>query len=164
MVKEEIYIEKRFDDFSKCTDYYYEELGKLSQVPELGRFERKKIKKTIMSSMFASFKVLKKEEKQLNEMAQTMDKELYDDFKSSREVKPNFLHKFKQLLKKDRKIEVLEHNEVGLLENKNVSCEESQEISKSDSVLETNDQSAQSENADGKALCAASHDDELMSF
>lgn len=170
MEKEQVYIEKRFDDFSQCTDYYYEELGKLSQVPELTKREEKRVKKVIMNSMFASFKVLKKEEKQLNEMAETMDKELYNDFKSSREDKPGFLSKIKQIFKKDKKIEVLEHNEVKALEqnissqasDEIVSCEEN--VSKTNSDISEDFKKAKSDDAKGKEPGSASHDDEPLNF
>ena len=37
-----------FEQFSECTEYFYEELGKLDQVPNLTTRDRKRLKKSIM--------------------------------------------------------------------------------------------------------------------
>ena len=162
---EDIYIEKKFNDFAESTDYYYEELGKLSQVPEISKREKKKIKKIIKDSMFASFKVLRAEERQINDMAKTMDKECYDAFKDSRNKKQGIFSKVKQLFHKQKNIEVLGAEEVKVIENINSSEDI---ISSDDNNINSktlkNFNSAKSENAKGVGGAPASHDDEPMKF
>lgn len=161
---DEVYVEKRFNDFAECTDYYYEELGKLSQVPEITKREKKKLKKIIKASLFASIKVLKTEEKQLNEMAKTMDKELYSDFKSSRDNKPGVFSKIKQFFNKFKKVEVLDESETKLIENNNSSIEIIEEKQNTNSGKSKNFKSEKSDNAKGEGEAPASHDDEPMKF
>lgn len=167
MNKEVFYVEKRFDDFSDCTDFYYEELGKLSQVVEMSKHERRRVHKLIMESMFASFKVLMKKEKQLNDINKTTDKELYDSFKKSRKQSLSCFSRIKKLFIKDCKVEVLDSNEVKMLEDscsseeKKCSCEDNKNIKEE---ISENFKESQSVNAESKGQCPVSHTDDTLKF
>ncbi len=52
-----------FADFKECTEYFYDELGKLEEVPNLTNRDRKKLKKCIMSLFHKHLGLLKTKDK-----------------------------------------------------------------------------------------------------
>lgn len=76
---ERIEIQHKFDDFAECTEYYYDELGKLEAVRDNGKsLSRKEVKKMhqyIMTSFFAAMDNLKDKAKAQAKVEKTEVKE-----------------------------------------------------------------------------------------
>ena len=76
---ERIEIQHKFDDFAECTEYYYDELGKLEAVRDNGKsLSKKEVKKMhqyIMTSFFAAMDNLKDKAKAQAKVEKTEVKE-----------------------------------------------------------------------------------------
>lgn len=87
-------VAKTFEDFAECTEYYYNELGKLSCV-DLKRKEYRRMRKQIWRNMQASLRLLKSKDKLQNEFEQKFISDLHMTYK-----KPNIFSKIKKLFHK----------------------------------------------------------------
>jgi len=90
----------QFSDLADCTEYFYNELGKLDSV-SIGKREYKKLKKIIMKNFFASLAILK----QRQSLQTEVDKFAIDTYKAGlakakQELHPSMLSKVKTALKK----------------------------------------------------------------
>lgn len=82
--KSTIEIAHKFNDFAECTEYYYEELGKLKAVKEsdtsLTKKEVKKIHGFIMTSFFTGMERLQNKMQVFDKVEKTEVKEFSKDF------------------------------------------------------------------------------------
>ena len=81
MKEQEFLFTQGFGDLAECTEYYYNELGKLSQAPEITEKQRRKLRKWIVNSMNESIKLLIKQQSQINEISKTVQDENFKEFK-----------------------------------------------------------------------------------
>ena len=88
MDKEKIDIENRFNDLSECSEYYYDELGKLNAVRpgagDLTRKEGKKLKNKIMYFLFSSIDNLQAKAKANDKVDKAEIKDFNKEFKKER--------------------------------------------------------------------------------
>lgn len=85
MEREKIKLENRFDDLSECTEYYYDEIGKLVEVSGgMINFKKKDMKilyKYIMKSYFSSLEILNEKMKANKTVDKTEIKKFNRDYK-----------------------------------------------------------------------------------
>lgn len=85
--REKIRIENKFDDFAECTDYYYDELGKLMEMSDgTVKFKKKdqmRLYSMIMDSYFANLSVINEKLKANKVVDKTEIKEFKSDFKKA---------------------------------------------------------------------------------
>lgn len=82
MEKEKIAVQQ-FDDLSECTEYYYDELGKLKAVENVGHLNKKEVKRVhnfLMSSFFDTMDSLGKKSVVANKMDKVETKESKKEF------------------------------------------------------------------------------------
>lgn len=172
MNEQEYLFTTSFKDLSECTEYYYNELGKLSQIPEISKKQRKNLLKWLVKSMNESIKLLILQQRQINDISRTIQNENYNTFKNNRkEQKPTLWTKFLQFLHIKPRVDVLpppseeKSPRDGVISSpaqKNI-CEEN--ISEKNSKVSKNGKLAKNQS---QAECCdndtASRDDEPMTF
>lgn len=85
-------ISQEFEDLEDCTEYYYNEFGKLSQVPILNNKEKKHIKNILTKQLFENLKLLSKRDITQRSIVKEKIKEVKKELKEYRtvqKVKPN---------------------------------------------------------------------------
>lgn len=122
-------LETRFNDLSECTEYFYDEIGKLDSVKsETNQFTRRELKmlhKFIVFFFFSSLNGLKSRMKSVNKVDKTAVKEFNKEFKDNH--KPGL---FKKLLSKHKNkpsVELITEGTEQLLIDLSSSAEESQQ-------------------------------------
>ena len=88
--KDRVRMQHKFDDFAECTEYYYDELGKLEAAKEngnsLSRKEAKKMHDYIMASFFAEMNNLKAKSESNAMIDKTEVKEFNKEYKAAHKV------------------------------------------------------------------------------
>lgn len=86
MDENRIKMQHKFDDFAECTEYYYDELGKLEALKDNGKAiskkEAKKMHGYIMTSFFAAMDNLEAKAKANATVEKTEVKEFNKEFKA----------------------------------------------------------------------------------
>lgn len=139
-------IENIFADLAECTEYYYDELGKLGSVRnesnQLTKREAKTLHKFIMFFFYSSLNTLKSKMKATNTVDKTEIKEFNKDYKKehqigflngisklSHKLKPTKLIGFIKSRKiNDTRIELISPDEVKALEDSSSLEEEQQNL------------------------------------
>lgn len=130
MDKKHIDLETKFNDLAECTEYFYDEIGKLDSVKsETNQFTRRELKilhRFIVFFFFSSLNGLKSRMKSVYKVDKTAVKEFNKEFKNTH--KPSvFKNLLSNLHKNKPSVELITEETEQLLTDIFSSAEESQQ-------------------------------------